>query len=113
MTSLRISDLTIRANQTVLVDSASTQLNAGELVVLLGPNGAGKTTTLSMLLGLLLPTEGTVHVFGVNMLRNRYDVLHRINFTSPYVDLPQRLSVEENLIVYARLYGLRGARRRC
>jgi len=84
----------------------------GETVALLGGNGAGKTTTISMLLGLLTPTAGTVEVLGHDMRRDRYAALPRMNFSSPYVDLPHRLSVFENLLVYALLYGVRKARRR-
>ena len=78
----------------------------GVTAALLGGNGAGKTTTLSILLGLLLPTAGRVRVFGEDMLRHRYRVLPRMNFSSPYVDLPHRLTVRQNLLIYARLYGL-------
>ncbi|MFM8330640.1 MAG: ABC transporter ATP-binding protein, partial [Candidatus Methylumidiphilus sp.] len=77
-----------------------------------GGNGAGKTTTLSMLLGLLLPTSGAIHVLGVDMVKNRFAALPRMNFTSPYVDLPHRLTVAQNLDVYARLYGIRQRRER-
>jgi ABC-2 type transport system ATP-binding protein len=73
---------------------------------LLGGNGAGKTTTLSILLGLLLPTAGRILIFGEDMLRHRYRVLPRMNFSSPYVDLPHRLTVRQNLAVYGRLYGV-------
>ena len=84
----------------------------GTTTALLGGNGAGKTTTLSMLLGVLTPTAGTIRVLGEDMLRHRYRVLPRINFTSPYVDLPRRLTVAENLRVYARLYGVAKPRTR-
>lgn len=75
-------------------------------VALLGPNGAGKTTTIAMLLGLLEPSAGTIRILGEPMPRGRYRVLPRMNFTSPYVDLPQRLSVMQNLRVYAELYAV-------
>ncbi|ABC20931.1 ABC transporter ATP-binding protein [Rhodospirillum rubrum] len=88
------------------VDALSFEVPQGATVGLLGGNGAGKTTTLSMLLGLLLPTTGRVRVLGVDMVRDRHKALARMNFSSPYVDLPHRLTVRENLTVYAHLYGL-------
>ena len=84
----------------------------GTTTALLGGNGAGKTTTLSMLLGVLTPTSGAIRLLGEDMPRHRYRVLPRMNFTSPYVDLPKRLTVSENLRVYARLYGVEHARER-
>src|SRR5690606_21463414 len=84
----------------------------GETVALLGGNGAGKTTTISMLLGLLLPDGGSVEVLGCDMARHPHRVLHRINFSSPYVDLPRRLTVEQNLRFFARLYGIAEPRER-
>lgn len=89
------------------VDHVSFDVEAGSVSGLLGANGAGKTTTLAILLGLLTPTSGQVRVLGDDMLTNRYRVLPRVNFSSPYVDLPQRLTVRENLEIYARLYGVR------
>jgi ABC-2 type transport system ATP-binding protein len=88
------------------VEDLSFAVPAGATTALLGANGAGKTTTIAMLLGLLAPTAGRVTVLGEDMLAHRYRVLARINFTSPYVDLPQRLKVRENLAVYADLYGV-------
>ena len=92
--------------------SVSFDVRAGTTTALLGGNGAGKTTTLSMLLGVLLPTSGSIHVLGCDMLRDRYRVLPRMNFTSPYVDLPKRLTVRENLRVFADLYGVAKPRAR-
>ncbi len=92
---------------TVAVDGISFAVERGVTAALLGGNGAGKTTTLSILLGLLLPTSGTIQVFGEDVLRHRYRVLPRMNFSSPYVDLPHRLTVRQNLAIYARLYGLK------
>jgi ABC-2 type transport system ATP-binding protein len=89
------------------VDDLSFEVVRGTTVALLGGNGAGKTTTLSMLLGLVLPSAGDIHVFGEDMQRHRYRVLPRMNFSSPYVDLPRRLTVRQNLRVYAMLYGVR------
>ncbi|MEQ8640675.1 MAG: ABC transporter ATP-binding protein [Alphaproteobacteria bacterium] len=88
------------------VDDVSFAIHAGQTTGLLGGNGAGKTTTIAILLGLLLPTRGAITVFGQDMLRHRYRVLPRMNFSSPYVDLPHRLTVRQNLMVYADLYGL-------
>jgi ABC-2 type transport system ATP-binding protein len=90
----------------VAVDTISFEVAAGATTALLGGNGAGKTTTLSMLLGLLIPTAGRVTVLGCDMVRNRFPALAAMNFSSPYVDLPRRLTVRENLSVYARMYDL-------
>ncbi len=91
----------------VAVDGISLTMETGKVTALLGGNGAGKTTTIAMLLGLVVPTSGTVRVLGADMLTERDKVLHRINFESPYVVMPQRLTVAENLDVFGRLYGLR------
>jgi ABC-2 type transport system ATP-binding protein len=104
-----VVDVSKSFHDVVAVDRISFDIAAGSTTALLGGNGAGKTTTLSMLLGLLLPSSGRITVFGEDMLRHRYRVLARMNFSSPYVDLPRRLSVRENLLVYAQLYGLRDA----
>jgi ABC-2 type transport system ATP-binding protein len=110
---IQVEGLTKRFGPVLAVDGVSFAIPKGETVALLGGNGAGKTTTLSMLLGLLLPTEGSVEVLGENMLGHRYRVLHRINFSSPYVELPRRLSALENLTVYGHLYGIPRVRERC
>jgi ABC-2 type transport system ATP-binding protein len=103
---VRVSSITKRFERILAVDGVSFDVLAGSTTALLGGNGAGKTTTISMLLGLLLPTSGGISIFGIDMLRRRYAALPRMNFSSPYVDLPRRLTVRENLMVYARLYGL-------
>ena len=90
----------------------SISVPAHSTTALLDGNGAGKTTTLFILLGLVAPTAGTVTVFGEDMARLRYRVLPRMNFSSPYVDLPKRLTARENLVVYARLYRLSQVARR-
>jgi ABC-2 type transport system ATP-binding protein len=103
---IQVSALSKRFGETLAVDGLDFALPSGATAALLGGNGAGKTTTLSMLLGLLLPTAGQIRIFGEDMLRHRYRVLPRMNFSSPYVDLPHRLTVRQNLVVYGRLYGV-------
>src|SRR5215510_8328581 len=88
------------------VDGISFALEGGAITALLGGNGAGKTTTISMLMGLVIPTSGEARVLGADMARERHKVLHRMNFESPYVDVPMRLTVRQNLEVYGRLYGV-------
>ncbi len=88
------------------VDGITFELAAGSVLGLLGGNGAGKTTTIAMLLGLLLPDAGAIRILGRDMLKHRQELLAEMNFSSPYVDLPKRLTVRENLMVYGRLYGL-------
>jgi ABC-2 type transport system ATP-binding protein len=105
---LVVAGLHKRFNEAHAVRGISLRVAKGSTVALLGGNGAGKTTTLSMLLGLLAPSEGSITIFGKDFLdkRNRYDCLAKMNFTSPYVDLPKRLTVRENLRVFADLYNL-------
>lgn len=109
---IQLEGVSRRFDEVLAVDDVSFTVARGSICALLGGNGAGKTTLLSMLLGLLLPSAGHLAVLGCDMQRHRYRVLHRINFSSPYVDLPQRLTVRENLGVYARLYSVRRFRRR-
>jgi ABC-2 type transport system ATP-binding protein len=109
---IEVRDLRKQFKQVDAVNGISFDVQRGTTTALLGGNGAGKTTTLSMLLGVLTPSAGTIRMLGEDMLRHRYRVLPRINFTSPYVDLPKRLTVAENLLVYARLYGVARPRER-
>jgi ABC-2 type transport system ATP-binding protein len=88
------------------VAGISFALPAGSITGLLGGNGAGKTTTIAMIMGLVTPTAGTARVLGADMPRQRYRVLHRMNFESPYVEMPMRLTVRQNLTVFGRLYGV-------
>ena len=88
------------------VDGISFALAPGSVTGLLGGNGAGKTTTIAMILGLVLPTSGSAKVLGAEMPRQRYQVLHRVNFESPYIDMPHRLTVRQNLTVFGRLYAV-------
>jgi ABC-2 type transport system ATP-binding protein len=91
----------------VAVDDLTFSVPRGSVLGLLGGNGAGKTTTIAMLLGLLEPTAGEIHVLGIDMSKRRFAALPRMNFSSPYVDLPHRLTVRQNLLFYGRLYGVR------
>jgi len=81
----------------------------GSVTALLGGNGAGKTTTIAMLLGLLKPSAGSIRILDTDMLRDRHRILPRLNFSSPYVDLPHRLTVRQNLMVFAGLYAVKAA----
>jgi len=107
-----VEGLAKRFGAVAAVDGIGFTVKRGETVALLGGNGAGKTTTISMLLGLLRPTRGTVHLFGLDIARHRHRVLGRMNFSSPYVELPHRLTLRQNLMVFAKLYGLGDARAR-
>lgn len=104
--------LTKRYRTTLAVDGLSFTLAPGEIFGLIGANGAGKTTTIAMLLGLVTPTSGMVRIFGLDPVKNRRKVLGRMNFSSPYVALPHRLTVLENLMVYGDLYGVPNLRPR-
>src|SRR5467141_1167042 len=94
------------------VDDVSFRIARGSITGLLGGNGAGKTTTIAMIMGLITPTSGTIRVLGVEMPRQRYRVLERMNFESPYVDMPMRLTVRQNLTVFGMLYGVEDTRDR-
>ena len=104
-----VRDLTKIYGTITAVDHISFTLAQGTTAALLGGNGAGKTTTIAMLLGLVVPSSGEVRVFGADVSRNRSAVAYRMNFQSPYVDLPARLTVKQNLTVYAGLYGIANA----
>src|SRR3569833_4264165 len=88
------------------VDGISFRLSPCTITGLLGGNGAGKTTTIATIMGLVTPTSGGVTVLGAQMPRERYRVLHRMNFESPYVDMPMRLTVRQNLTVFGDLYAV-------
>lgn len=107
MTAISVTGLTKRYGDTLAVDAVAFTVARGQTLGLLGGNGAGKTTTIAMLLGLLIPSSGQIHILGHDMATDRFAALARMNFSSPYVALPGRLSVAENLRVYAHLYGVR------
>jgi ABC-2 type transport system ATP-binding protein len=105
--AVAVDALVKRYKGVTAVDGISFRLDTGSITGLLGGNGAGKTTTIAMIMGLVTPSSGAVTVLGANMPKERYQVLHRMNFESPYVDMPMRLTVRQNLTVFAQLYGVR------
>jgi ABC-2 type transport system ATP-binding protein len=112
MDAIEVAHLTKRYGQTLAVDDIGFTVPAGATLGLLGGNGAGKTTTIAMLLGLLIPSAGSIRILGHDMATDRFAALARMNFSSPYIALPHRLSVAENLRVYGHLYGVKNAERR-
>jgi len=104
--AIAVDHLVKRYKTTTAVDGISFMLPRGSVTGLLGGNGAGKTTTIAMIMGLVTPTSGSVRVLGASMPDERYRVLQRMNFESPYVDLPMRLTVRQNLSVFADLYAV-------
>jgi ABC-2 type transport system ATP-binding protein len=104
MDAIHVTHLSKRYGTVLAVDDIGFAVPAGATVGLLGGNGAGKTTTIAMLLGILVPTTGSITVLGHDMARDRFRALARMNFSSPYVSLPQRLTVRQNLRVYGHLY---------
>lgn len=107
-----VEKLVKRFDAVTAVDSLDFEIPRGATAALLGGNGAGKTTTLSMLLGILIPSSGRIEILGHDLRTHRAQLLPRMNFSSPYVDLPHRLTVAENLRVYGHLYGVRNLSRR-
>ncbi len=112
MDAIAVQNLTKRYGATLAVDGIGFRVPRGATVGLLGGNGAGKSTTIAMLLGLLIPTGGDIRVLGYDMARDRFSALAKMNFSSPYVALPHRLTVAENLRVYGHLYNVRDLERR-
>jgi ABC-2 type transport system ATP-binding protein len=109
---VEVQHLTKRFGAVTAVDDISFEIQPGEILGLLGPNGAGKTTTIQMLLGLITPTAGTIRMFGLELASHREQILQQVNFSSTYISLPYSLTVEENLWVVAKLYGLTDIPRR-
>ena len=90
-----------------VIKNISFNVKKNSIVGILGKNGAGKTTLLGMLLGLITPTKGDIFILGKNLKLNKKEILSEINFQSPYVDLPKKMTVEQNLSFYSRLYGVK------
>tara|TARA_B100000401_G_C52723396_1_gene679790 strand:- start:257 stop:985 length:729 start_codon:yes stop_codon:yes gene_type:complete len=104
---LEILDLGKNYNNKIAVNKISFKVNKNEVIGILGPNGCGKTTTIGMILGLLKPSYGKVLINGNEIEKNRVNLLNRLNFISPYIELPKKLTVKQNLEVYARLYDVK------
>ena len=107
--TIEIKNLNKEYNNILAVKNINFKINKGSIVGLLGPNGCGKTTTIGMILGLIKPTSGTVFINDQNIENenNRTKILEKVNFISPYVELPKKLTVEENLKVYGKMYGVK------
>tara|TARA_Y100000591_G_C21814879_1_gene690067 strand:- start:250 stop:981 length:732 start_codon:yes stop_codon:yes gene_type:complete len=103
---LQINTLCKSYNNIEAVKNISFKIKQNEIIGLLGPNGCGKTTTIGMILGLLKPTSGNILIDGKNIEKNRIEILKKINFISPYIELPKKLTVRQNLNVYGKLYGV-------
>jgi ABC-2 type transport system ATP-binding protein len=110
--AIAVTDLTKTYRTILAVGGISFAVPRGAILGLLGGNGAGKTTTIAIIMGLVLPTRGTAKVLGVDMARERHKVLQRINFESPYVEMPKRLTVRQNLKVFGTLYNVHGLKGR-
>lgn len=109
---IKATNLVKNFGKTTAVGGISFEIKKGEITGLLGPNGAGKTTTIQMLLGIITPTGGEIQIFGKNLHKNREEILGRLNFSSPYVNLPYNLTVRENLLTFARLYGIKNPKKK-
>ena len=110
---IKVQNLSKKFNNFLAVNNINFNLDKNKTLGLLGPNGCGKTTSIGMMLGLITPTSGEVLIDNKNINNaNRNDLLSRINFASPYIELPKKLTVRENLEVYARLYGVKNIKNR-
>ena len=107
-TIIEVDNLVKQFKNSLAVNNLSFKINKGTIVGLLGPNGCGKTTTMGMMLGLIKPTSGAIFINAQNIEneKNRTNILEKMNFISPYIELPKKLTVEENLKVYGRMYGV-------
>ena len=106
-TPLEVIGLSKVYNNKEAVRDISFKINKDEIIGILGPNGCGKTTTIGMILGLLKPTKGKVLINGFDIEKKRVELLNNLNFISPYIELPKKLTVKQNLEVYGRLYDVK------
>ena len=106
-TPLKVSELSKDYDGKNAVKDVSFELNQNEIIGVLGPNGCGKTTTIGMILGLLKPSKGKVLINGIEIEKQRVSVLNNLNFISPYIELPKKLTVKQNLEIYGRLYDVK------
>ena len=106
-TPLEVIDLSKTYNERKAVKRVSFKVNKNEIIGILGPNGCGKTTTIGMILGLLKPTSGKIFINGIEIETNRVELLENLNFISPYIELPKKLTVKQNLEVFGRLYDIK------
>ena len=104
--SIEVINLSKTYKSKKAVNNINFKINENEIIGLLGPNGCGKTTTIGMILGLLKPTSGKVLINGLDIEKNKISILHKMNFISPYIELPKKLTVRQNLIVYGKLYNI-------
>ena len=111
-TPLEIINLTKEYNGKNAVKNISFNLNQNEIIGILGPNGCGKTTTIGMILGLLKPTAGKILINGIEIENKRVELLENLNFISPYIELPKKLTVKQNLEVYGRLYDVKNLKKK-
>ena len=111
-TLVSVNNLSKNFSSFEAVKEISFSINESEILGLLGPNGCGKTTTIGMMLGLLKPTTGEVIINGLNVEKNRINLLKKMNFISPYIELPKKLTVKENLMVYGKLYSVNSINKR-
>ena len=105
--SIEVINLSKNYESKKAVTNINFKINENEIIGLLGPNGCGKTTTIGMILGLLKPTSGQILINGMNLEKNKISLLHNMNFISPYIELPKKLKVKQNLIVYGKLYNVK------
>ena len=105
--SIKVTNLKKSYGTKEAVKNINFEIKENEIIGLLGPNGSGKTTTIGMILGLLKPTSGEVLINGLKIEENPIEILQKINFISPYIELPKKLTVKQNLIVYGKLYSVK------